>query len=393
MKVVPRPITFESFANPISIYENRRNKTKARKYGETHQGYSKSNFRKTYIHVPLANDMKIQQSKKLISIVTPCFNEEENIQELYKQVCHEIDKIPNYDFEHIFIDNCSTDNTCKIIREICKLDKRIKLIINNRNFGHIRSPLHAYLQANGDAVIAMVADLQDPPKLIPELINKWEEGFKVAVGVKPSSNESRFMRLIRQIYYRTIGKISEIDLIPNFHGFGIYDREVIEQIRRLEDPYPYFRGLISEFGYKYVAIPFNQPQRFRGITKNNFYTLYDTAMLGLTTHSKIPIRLATIFGFSLSALSMAIAIGYLIAKIVFWESFSLGTAPILIGMFFFASVQLFFIGVLGEYISSIHTHIMKRPLVVEKERVNFTPLPNDLAAMEQHGESDTHPDL
>lgn len=310
-------------------------------------------------------------NKKLISIVSPCFNEEENIDELYRQVTGQIDKIKQYEFEFIFIDNNSSDNTCNLIKKICEQDRRVKLIINNRNFGHIRSAVHGYLQASGDAVITLVADLQDPPQLIPEFIRRWEEGFKVVTGTKPSSNESRYMRIARNIYYRVIGRISEIELIPNFHGFGLYDREVMDQIRKLNDPYPYFRGLISELGYKHAEIPYNQPNRFRGITKNNFYTLYDTAMLGLTSHSKVPIRLATFLGFTLSGLSMIIAITYLLAKLFFWDNFSIGTAPILIGIFFFASVQLFFIGILGEYIASIHTHVVKRPLVIEKERVNF----------------------
>jgi polyisoprenyl-phosphate glycosyltransferase len=326
--------------------------------------------------------MKTQ--KKLISIVTPCFNEEGNVNELYQRVCAAMSQRPDYDFEQIFIDNASTDQTTQMVKALAAQDKRVKLIINNRNFGHIRSPLHAYLQAQGDAVVAMVADLQDPPELLPQFIDKWAEGYKVVVGVKPSSKEGIVMATIRRLYYRTIGKISEVDLIPNFHGFGIYDREVIEQIRKINDPYPYFRGLISEFGYKHTSIPFVQPRRARGITKNNFYTLYDTAMLGLTSHSKVPIRVATIFGFLLSALSMLIALGYFIAKMIFWNSFSIGTAPILIGIFFFASVQLFFIGILGEYIASIHTQIMKRPLVVEKERINFTP-----TAMEDR--KPTHP--
>lgn len=312
-------------------------------------------------------------NKKLISIVSPCFNEEENIDELYRQVTEQISEIKKYKFELIFIDNNSSDKTCNLIRKICGQDSRVKLIINNRNFGHIRSAVHGYLQATGDAVITLVADLQDPPQLIPEFIKKWEEGFKVVTGTKPSSNESRYMRIARNTYYRIIGRISEIELIPNFHGFGLYDREVMDEIRKLNDPYPYFRGLISELGYKHAEVPYNQPNRFRGITKNNFYTLYDTAMLGLTSHSKIPIRLATFLGFILSGLSMAIAITYLLAKLFFWDSFSIGTAPILIGIFFFASIQLFFIGILGEYIASIHTYVAKRPLVIEKERVNFAP--------------------
>lgn len=312
---------------------------------------------------------------KLISIVTACFNEEGNVDELSRRIREQLLKYPQYDYEHIFIDNASTDQTVERIKALAKLDHHIKLIVNWRNFGHLRSPLHAVFQARGDAVLAMASDLQDPPELIPEFIKKWETGYKVAIGVKPTSRETPLMKLVRELYYRTIGRISDVKQIHNFTGFGLYDREVIERVRVLDDPYPYFRGLIAEFGYEYAAIPFEQPRRVRGITKNNFYTLYDLAMLGLTSHSKVPIRLATFVGFSLSGLSMLVAISYFIAKLLFWNSFSIGTAPILIGMFFFASVQLFFIGILGEYIASIHTHVMKRPLVIEKERINFdTPL-------------------
>jgi len=310
---------------------------------------------------------------KLISIVTPCYNEEGNVDELYTRIRDQMATVPQYDYEHIFIDNASTDHTVARIKNIAARDPRVKLIVNVRNFGHVRSPIHAILLARGDAIIGMASDLQDPPELIPKFLSRWAEGFKVVLGVKPTSRENFVMTLVRRLYYHTIGRISDVQLIPDFTGFGLYDREVINIISDLKDPYPYFRGLISELGFEYATIPFEQPRRFRGITKNNFYTLYDMAMLGITSHSKIPLRIATMAGFALSGVSLLIALGYLIAKLLFWDSFVLGSAPILIGIFFFASVQLFFIGILGEYIGAIHTQVLKRPLVVEKERVNFDP--------------------
>lgn len=308
---------------------------------------------------------------KLVSVVTQCFNEEENVEELYRRIKAQFENRPGYEFEHIFIDNASTDRTVEVIKNLASRDPRVKLIVNARNFGHIRSPLHAILQARGDAIVSMASDLQDPPELIDTFITRWEAGFKIVVGVKPSAQETFVMSLIRGLYYRTIGRISEIQLIPNFTGFGLYDRSVIEIIRKIDDPYPYFRGLIAELGIEYSTVPFEQPKRVRGITKNNFYTLYDMAMLGITSHSKLPVRLATMAGFALSILSLLVSLGYLILKLAFWDRFGLGTAPILIGLFFFASVQLFFIGIIGEYVAAIHTQVMKRPLVIEKERVNF----------------------
>lgn len=308
---------------------------------------------------------------KLISIVTACFNEEDNVDELYRQIKAQFARLPDYDYEHIYIDNASTDRTVERVKAIAASDKRVKLIVNARNFGHIRSPLHGVYQARGDAVIAMASDLQDPPALIPEFIAKWEAGYKIAVGVKPTTRETLAMSLVRKLYYRTIGRISNIQLIPNYTGFGLYDRSVIEIIRKIDDPYPYFRGLIAELGIEYATIPFEQPKRVRGITKNNFYTLYDMAMLGITSHSKIPVRLATMAGFALAVVSLLVSITYLVLKLLFWDYFIVGTAPILISLYFFAAVQLFFIGIIGEYVAAIHTQIMKRPLVVEKERVNF----------------------
>lgn len=308
---------------------------------------------------------------KLISVVTPCFNEAENVDELYRRISAEFAKQPAYEYEIIFIDNASTDATAAQVKALAAKDKRVKLIVNNRNFGHIRSPLHAIFLARGDAIIALASDLQDPPEMISSFIAKWEQGFKVVAAVKPTSRETFAMAAVRRLYYRTIGRISDINLIPNFTGFGLYDRSVIDVIKKIDDPYPYFRGLIAELGFECATIPFEQPKRVRGITKNNFYTLYDIAMLGITSHSKLPVRLATMAGFALSVLSLLISATYLMLKLLFWDSFGLGTAPILIGFFFFASVQLFFIGIIGEYVAAIHTQVMKRPLVVEKERVNF----------------------
>lgn len=309
--------------------------------------------------------------KPLISVVTGCFNEEDNVDELVQRIRAQFAQLPQYDYEHILIDNASTDGTVAKIKAYTAQDPRIKLIVNARNFGHVRSPTYAILQAKGDAVIGMASDLQEPPELIPQFIKHWEAGYKVVAGVKPASQETWLMGTVRRIYYLTIGRIADTRLIPHFTGFGLYDRCVVEIIRKIDDPYPYFRGLIADIGFPYAAVPFVQPRRKRGITKNNFYSLYDMAMLGITTHSKVPIRLATMAGFSLSAISLLVAIGYLGYKLARWDTFGVGTAPIVIGLFFFASVQLFFIGLLGEYIAAIHTQVLKRPLVVERERVNF----------------------
>lgn len=310
---------------------------------------------------------------KLISVVTGCFNEEDNVDELCARIRLQFERLPAYDYEHILIDNASTDATVARIKAIAAHDRRVKLIVNTRNFGHIRSPMHALLQARGDAIIAMASDLQEPPELIGEFIAKWEEGFRIVAGVKPKSQRRTALTFIRRGFYATIGRISETRLIPDFTGFGLYDRSVVDIIRRLDDPYPYFRGMIADLGFAHAEVPFVQPPRQRGISKNNFYTLYDMAILGITSHSKVPIRLATMAGFSLSALSLLVAVVYLIYKLLRWDQFSVGVAPVVIGFFFFASVQLFFIGVLGEYIAAIHTQVLKRPLVVEKERVNFAP--------------------
>jgi len=308
--------------------------------------------------------------KKLISVVTGCYNEEENVEELYKQIKSVFDNLGTYEYEHIFIDNASKDNTVPILKAIAKKDKNVKIIVNIRNFGHIRSPFHGLLQARGDAVIQIVADLQDPPSLIPDFIKKWEEGYKVVVGVKKESEENPLMFAIRNLYYNLIDKLSDVDQIKNF-GFGLYDRRIIEILRTIDDPYPYLRGLICEIGYDISFIEYEQPARKRGLTKNNFYSLYDMAMLGITNHSKVPLRLATMLGFVIAVFSLLVALIYFIYKIIFWQSFSVGIAPVVIGLFFFSAVQLFFIGIIGEYIGSIHTQVLNRPRVIERERINF----------------------
>jgi polyisoprenyl-phosphate glycosyltransferase len=308
---------------------------------------------------------------KTITIVTPCYNEEENIAEVYRQVKQVFsEKLPQYRYEHLFIDNASKDKTVDILREIAAQDKKVKVIVNTRNFGHIRSPYYGVLQAKGDAVIPIVADLQDPPNLIPELVAQWEKGTKMVLAVKAQSSETPLMWIVRKSFYEFISRLSDIELTKNHTGFGLYDQVVIQKLREIADPYPYFRGLISDLGYDSVKVLYHQPVRKRGITKNNFYTLYDIGMLGITNHSKVPLRLATMTGFAMAFLSFLVALGYLIYKLIFWDRFTVGTAPVAIGLFFFASVQLFFIGIIGEYIGSIHTQVMNRPLVVEKERIN-----------------------
>ncbi len=318
---------------------------------------------------------------KLISVVTPCYNEEANVDELHARIKAVFEGLPQYRYEQIFIDNASTDGTQAKLRDLAQRDPNVKVIYNVRNFGHIRSPMHGLMQAQGDAVILMVSDLQDPPEMIVDFLEKWEQGYKVVLGVKTESEETPLMFAIRSAYYNFIGKVSEVNLTKNNTGFGLYDQRVIQIVRDLDDPYPYFRGLVSELGFESAKITYKQPARKRGITKNNFYTLYDMAMLGITNHSKVPLRLATMAGFSLATLSLLVALGYFVAKLVFWNSFSLGQAPILIGIFFFASVQLFFTGILGEYIGAIYTQVLKRPMVVERERLNFDSLKEPLPSL------------
>jgi glycosyltransferase involved in cell wall biosynthesis len=306
--------------------------------------------------------------RERITIVTPCFNEADNVEALMLRVASVMGPA---DFRHLFIDNCSTDETTSKLRLLCREHPHLRLITNQRNFGHVRSPFHGLLQAPGDAVIVMAADLQDPPELIPEFIKKWREGYPVVLGQKVNSEESWLFFTLRRAYYKLVKRLADVDLIENATGFGLYDRKVIEQLRALDDPYPYVRGLVCELGYPIARVPYEQPKRKRGITKNNFYTLYDVAMLGITSHSKVPLRLATMLGFAGSAASFAVGLAYLAYKLIFWDRFALGVAPVVIGLFFFASVQLLFIGIIGEYVGAIHTRVNKRPLVVEKERIGW----------------------
>jgi glycosyltransferase involved in cell wall biosynthesis len=308
---------------------------------------------------------------KRISVVSGCYNEAENLEELISRVFQVAAQFPHYEWEYIIIDNCSTDGSQDILRRLAANDRRIKVIFNVRNFGHIRSPYYAMLQARGDAIIYLASDLQDPPELIEQFIPKWEQGWKVVAAIKNESEESPLFFFARRTYYTLIARLADTDLLKNFTGFGLYEQEVIEHLRRIDDPYPYHRGQISELGYPVARIPFTQPRRKRGFTKNNFYTLYDIAMLGFTSHTKVPLRLATLFGFACSMLSFLVGSVYLTLKLLFWREFPIGQAPVVVGLFFIGSVQLLFIGILGEYIGAIYTKVTKRPLVVERERINF----------------------
>ena len=309
--------------------------------------------------------------RPLLSIVTPCYNEEDNVDELYAQVKAEIAGQSKYDFELIFIDNHSQDSTVAKLKKLAANDPIVKVIVNTRNFGHIRSPYYGILQSRGLATIYLASDLQDPPKLIPEFIRHWEEGYKLVMAVKPISKGVAWVHALRKAYYRFLDDISDITLVADATGFGLYDREVLDHLRQIDDPYPFLRGLICELGYEIKTIPFEQPRRLRGISKNNLYTLYDIAMLGIVSHSKVPIRIAAFTGFALGLISMLVAMVFVALKLMFWDSFPLGMAPVVIGLFFLFGIQLMFIGILGEYIGSIHSYVQRRPVVVEKERINF----------------------
>jgi glycosyltransferase involved in cell wall biosynthesis len=305
-------------------------------------------------------------------VVSPCFNEEANVEELHRRVKAVFTSEPVYTFEHIFIDNASPDGTVAVLKRMAAVDPTVKIIVNTRNFGYIRSPYHALLAARGDAVVMMASDLEDPPELILDFLRKWEEGFKVVMAVKSSSEESSIIFLLRQAYYRLVKRLSNVELVSNFTGFGLYDQSVIEVLSAIDDPYPYLRGIIPELGFESAKIEYKRKLRSRGITKSNFFSLYDVAMLGITSNSKIPLRIATISGFVLSILGFLFGTVYLVAKLLFWNEFPLGIAPLVIGIFFTFSIQLFFLGLLGEYVLMIHTQVMKRPLVIEKERINFS---------------------
>lgn len=307
---------------------------------------------------------------KTLSIVTACFNEEENVEALYHEVKAVIRQTP-YQYEHIFIDNSSTDQTVPILRKLSQEDPNVKIIVNSRNFGHIRSPCYALLQADGDAVISIVADFQDPPHLILEFIKAWEAGYKIVAGIKEQSQESRPMFFIRKLFYKIIASISEAPMIQNFSGFGLFDAKVIQAMRQYDDPYPYFRGLLSEIGFEIAKVPYSQPKRKQGRTKNNFLTLFDMAILGITTYSKIPIRLITLIGGALTTLNLVLLPLTITLKTLIYKDLHWGFL-LFHSIFFLFSLQCLVMGVLGEYILTINSRLIKRPLVIEKERINFT---------------------
>jgi glycosyltransferase involved in cell wall biosynthesis len=309
-----------------------------------------------------------------VGIVLPCYNEEGNVDELYERLTKVFAGLPQYTYELLFIDNASTDGTVAKVKALIDRDPRVKLIVNARNFGHIRSPFHAMLECAGDCVVVMCTDLQDPPELIPEFLEHWQHGASMVLGKKRTSQESPTFFALRGLYYKLARAMADVPLLEHVTGFGLYDRRVIEIMRNFDDPYPYGRGMIAEIGLPYVTIPYEQPLRKRGITKNNFYSLFDLALLGITSHSKAPLRLATIAGFILSGLSLLVAIGFLLLKLTFWYALPAGYAPVVIGVFFLGSVQIFLIGLLGEYIGAVLTQVRKRPLAVERERISQSKL-------------------
>jgi len=307
---------------------------------------------------------------KKISILTPTYNEKDNIQLLHKSIKEIFSKL-NYDYEHIVIDNNSSDGTIQLLRDICKTDEKFKVIINNKNYGHLASPFYGMMQANGDAVIILSSDFQDPIDLIPQLLEIWEKGHQVILNQKITSDESFIMNKLRKLYYKLLSSTANIKLPENTTGSGLYDRKVVNLLKTIKDPIPYLRGLVAELEGDIQFLKFNQPKRKSGKSKNNFYTLLDLALLGFVKHSKLPLRIMIIFGFFLSFLSILVSITFFIYKILFWNNFDLGVAPIIIGLFFISAVQMILIGFLGEYVSVTLSHVRNIPLVIEKERINF----------------------
>lgn len=307
-----------------------------------------------------------------ISVMIPCYNEEENVREIADAVISEIEgKLPKYEYELLFIDNDSQDRTREYLRKMCNDNKNIKAIFNAKNFGQFNSPYYGLCQTTGDCTIAMCCDFQDPVEMIPKLVKEWENGYKIVCAIKTSSKENKFIRFLRTSYYKLIKKLSDVDQIEHFTGFGLYDKKFIEVLRNLDDSTPFLRGIVAELGYKRKDIEYEQQERKAGKTHNNFYTLYDAAMLSFTSYTKAGLRAATIIGFFMSAISMVIAVVYLIMKLIYWDRFVAGMTPVLLCVCVLGSVQLFFIGFLGEYVLSINKRMMKRPLVIEEERINF----------------------
>jgi len=311
-------------------------------------------------------------TKKRISIVSNCWNEAENIPIFYRRCMAELAKHPGYDYEFVVEDNCSTDGTREVLRKIAAEDPKFKVILNSNNFGHIRSPYHCLLSATGDVVLYICSDLQEPPEMLGAFLQKYEEGYLVVCGVRSDTRSSRAMEFFRDGYYRLLQKFADGGtVIRKFTGFGLYDRRFIEALRLFHEPYPYFRGLVSEIGFRRCEVPFVQAKREHGSTHNNLGTLYDMAMTGFVNHTKLPLRLAVVCGFVVGLASFLIALGYLIAKLLMWDTFQLGLAPLMIGMFFLGAVQLFFIGIIGEYLGAVWTQVKNKPLVIEEERINF----------------------
>jgi len=317
---------------------------------------------------------------KKISILIGCYNEEENVVPLSGELVKIFEnELPSYDYEIVFIDNCSTDNTRPLLRELCSGNGRIKAIFNAKNFGQNNSPYHGMCQTTGDCTIPIVADFQDPLELIPTLVKEWEKGYKIVSCIKTKSRENRIMRLLRTCYYKAIKMMSDVEQIEHFTGFGLYDRTFVDVLRNLRDPLPLLRGIVAELGFQRTEISYEQQRRKAGKTKNNWYTLYDMAMLSFTSYTKTGLRLATIAGFIMGGLTFFVALAYFVYKLLYWDSFSPGIAPLVIGVFFIGSMQLFFIGFIGEYVMAINTRVrlMNRPLVIEEERINFEPPESD----------------
>ena len=309
---------------------------------------------------------------KKISILIPCFNEQENVIPISEALTNLFrEKLPEYQYEIVFIDNDSQDKTRTLLREICGRDKRIKAIFNVKNFGQFNSPYYGMMQTSGDCTILLCCDFQDPIDLIPEMVREWEKGYKLVVMQKKQSKESKMLYFLRSCYYKLIKKMSQVNQIEQFTGFGLYDKSFIQIMRELKDSTPFLRGIVAELGYKIKFIPYTQEKRRAGKTHNNFASLYDAAMLSFTTYTKGGLRLATFLGFGSSVVCIVLAIVFLVLKLVFWNRFNAGMAPLLIGMFFIGSVMLFFLGIMGEYILSINQRILGRPLVIEEERLNF----------------------
>jgi len=311
---------------------------------------------------------------KKLCVVSACYNESENVEELITRVRHVMaNELPNYDYDHVFIDNASEDNTVPLLKTMAALDKRIKIIVNSRNFGHVRSPSYALLHATSgaDAVISLVSDLQDPPEMLPEFVKNWELGNDLVLAVKAKSEEHGFMFKVREAYYTLLSRLSEVEIFKNFTGFGLFDKKVITALRQMNDPYPFFRGMLAEAGFKVCRLPYDQPVRIRGVTKNNFYSLYDMAILGIISNSKVPLRLAIFTGALAGFFSLLVGFIYGFLKFIYWDEMSLGIAPLVILFSLMFSILLFFIGIIGEYIGAIYTQVLNRPLVFIKERINF----------------------